>query len=91
MAPSAQDQPAEQVAQALVNFSLYGSFPEEDVSALNVGSDELPAAIRALSEAKSKLEVCLRLSTITTTYTWPSTNSIVSPRYTRSTRKLQTT
>lgn len=58
MAPSAQDQPAEQVAQALVNFSLYGSFPEEDVSTLNVGPDELPAAIRALSEAKSKLEVC---------------------------------
>lgn len=58
MAPSAQDQPAQQVAQALVDFSLHSSFPEEDVSALNVGPGELPVAIKALANAKSKLEVC---------------------------------
>ena len=46
------------IANALVDFSLTGAFPEEDVSSLKVGAEELPLAIEALAAAKVKLEVC---------------------------------
>lgn len=46
------------LGQALVDFTTNGAFPEEGVSSLALSSHELPPAIRALSEARSKLEVC---------------------------------
>ena len=57
MATSAQDNAPEQVAQALVDFALSGAFPEEAVSTAKIGPSELPPAIGALAEAKSKLQV----------------------------------
>lgn len=60
MPSTAEGQSANPVAQALVAFSLHNSFPEENVSSLNVGPEQLPSAIEALVEAKSKLEVCQR-------------------------------
>lgn len=45
-----------QIAQALVDFSVHGSFPEDKVSALKIDADALPAAIKALADAKAKLQ-----------------------------------
>lgn len=60
MAASSPDQPVGKIAQALTAFSLHDSFPEEEVSSLEVSPEVLPAAIHALAEAKAKLEVCCR-------------------------------
>lgn len=57
MAVATPDSPAGQIAQALVDFSVEGAFPEESVSSLTVDSDALPAAIEALASAKAKLQV----------------------------------
>jgi centromere/kinetochore protein ZW10 len=57
MATATPEKPPEQVAQALVEFTLQGAFPEEAVSTLNIGPEELPPAIEALAKAKSKLLV----------------------------------
>lgn len=51
------DNTAGAIGQALVGFTANGAFPEEDISSLGLSSQELPPAIQALSEAKSKLEV----------------------------------
>lgn len=51
------DSTASALGQALVQFTTNGAFPEEDVSSLKLSSQELPPAIHALAEAKSKLEV----------------------------------
>ncbi|KAJ4419027.1 ribosome biogenesis protein ytm1 [Neurospora sp. IMI 360204] len=56
MAIATQDSPAGQIAQALVDFSVEGAFPEESVSSLTVDSHALPAAIEALASAKAKLQ-----------------------------------
>ena len=48
---------AGQLAQALVAFSVDGVFPEESVSTLVVDPSTLPAAIEALGQAKSNLQV----------------------------------
>ncbi|ESA42537.1 hypothetical protein GE21DRAFT_7699 [Neurospora crassa] len=56
MAVATPDSPAGQIAQALVDFSVKGAFPEESVSSLTVDSDALPAAIEALASAKAKLQ-----------------------------------
>jgi hypothetical protein len=48
---------ARQIAQALVDFSVDGAFPEETVGTLAVDSNALPATIEALASAKSKLQV----------------------------------
>jgi len=61
MANSPKESPARQIAQALVDFSVDGSFPEETVVALAVDSTALPSAIEALASAKSKLQVAPRL------------------------------
>lgn len=47
------------LGEALVAFTTSGAFPEEDVSSLQLKSKQLPSAIQALSDAKSKLEVRL--------------------------------
>ncbi|KAL2021459.1 hypothetical protein VTK56DRAFT_7092 [Thermocarpiscus australiensis] len=44
------------IAQALVDFSLHGAFPEEEVSSLVVDAKALPTAIKALADAKAKLQ-----------------------------------
>ena len=59
MATPLQDSPAGQLAQALVDYSLDGAFPEENVSSLLVNPEALPPAIEALASAKSKLQVLL--------------------------------
>jgi centromere/kinetochore protein ZW10 len=46
-----------QIAQALVEFSIHGSFPEDTVSSLAIDSDSLPTALKALADAKAKLQV----------------------------------
>jgi centromere/kinetochore protein ZW10 len=51
------DAPAAQMAQALVEFSVHGSFPEENVSSLPLDPESLPIAIKALADAKAKLQV----------------------------------
>ncbi|KAM7223463.1 hypothetical protein V8F06_001340 [Rhypophila decipiens] len=56
MATLSQDSSAGQIAQALVDFSLNGAFPEEQVSSLSIDSDVLPSAIEALAAVKSKLQ-----------------------------------
>ncbi|KAK0735625.1 hypothetical protein B0T21DRAFT_368194 [Apiosordaria backusii] len=56
MATDTQEPTAAQLAQALVEFSLHGSFPEENVSSLQVKPDALPEAIKALADAKAKLQ-----------------------------------
>ncbi|KAK3327337.1 hypothetical protein B0T19DRAFT_160185 [Cercophora scortea] len=45
-----------QIAQALVDFSLQGAFPDEKVSSLAVDAAALPQAIEALAKAKAKLQ-----------------------------------
>ncbi|KAK4103858.1 hypothetical protein N658DRAFT_493324 [Parathielavia hyrcaniae] len=44
-----------QMAQALVDFTIHGSFPGEDVSSLPLDAESLPTAIKALADAKAKL------------------------------------
>jgi protein transport protein DSL1/ZW10 len=51
------DSTAAQMAQAIVDFSVYGSFPEDGVSSLHVDAESLPTAIKALADAKAKLQV----------------------------------
>jgi centromere/kinetochore protein ZW10 len=46
-----------QLARALVDFSVRGSFPEDEISSLPVNAESLPAAIKALADAKAKLQV----------------------------------
>ena len=57
MATVAQDTPAGQIAQSLVDFSVQGAFPEESISSLTVDANALPTAIQALADAKAKLQV----------------------------------
>jgi centromere/kinetochore protein ZW10 len=52
------DSPPAQLAQALVDFSVHGSFPEDKVSSLPIDAEALPTAIKALADAKAKLQVC---------------------------------
>ncbi|KAI0398329.1 hypothetical protein F5Y17DRAFT_411927 [Xylariaceae sp. FL0594] len=47
---------AGQVGHALVEFSLHGLFPEEDVSSTRILADNLAPALQALAAAKSQLE-----------------------------------
>lgn len=54
---AAAEPPPVQTAQALVDFSLNGSFPEDTVSSLPIDAESLPAAIKALADAKAKLQV----------------------------------
>lgn len=51
------ESPAAQIAQALVDCSLTGAFPEDKVSSLAVDADSLPTAIKALADARAKLQV----------------------------------
>ena len=46
-----------QIGEALVDFSLYGTFPEEGISSRQIAVPDLAAALEALAAAKSKLEV----------------------------------
>ncbi len=50
--------PPAQLAQALVDFSVHGSFPEDAISSLPIDAESLPIAIKALSDAKAKLQLC---------------------------------
>ncbi|KAL7625179.1 ribosome biogenesis protein ytm1 [Parahypoxylon ruwenzoriense] len=45
-----------QVGHALVEFSLHGIFPEEDVSSRQVSVRDLAPALKSLASARSKLE-----------------------------------
>ncbi len=47
-----------QLAQALVDFSVHGSFPEDKISSLPIDAESIPIAIKALADAKAKLQVC---------------------------------
>ena len=51
------DPPAAQMAQALVDFSIQGAFPEDTISSLPIDAESLPTAIKALADAKAKLQV----------------------------------
>ncbi|KAK7744262.1 ribosome biogenesis protein ytm1 [Diatrype stigma] len=44
------------VGQALVDFSLYGTFPEEDVSSRHIAVKDIATALEFLAAAKYKLE-----------------------------------
>ncbi|EON97535.1 putative centromere kinetochore protein [Phaeoacremonium minimum UCRPA7] len=44
------------IGSALVDFSVNGLFPEEDVSSLKLSPDQLPAAIEAVDGARTKLQ-----------------------------------
>lgn len=57
MTSQSQDTPAGQIARALIDFTLKGEFPEEQVSSLSIDSEVLPSAVEALANAKSKLQV----------------------------------
>ncbi len=57
MSPAAATDPSAQIARALVDFSVEGAFPEENVSLLAVTAEDLAPAINALATAKSRLEV----------------------------------
>lgn len=48
------------VGRALLDFSLHGTFPEEDVSSLRVTPNDLGPAIAALAAARRELEVGIR-------------------------------
>ncbi|KAG7288805.1 hypothetical protein NEMBOFW57_005163 [Staphylotrichum longicolle] len=50
------DTPPAQLAQALVDFSVHGSFPEDKISSLPIDAESLPTAIKALADAKAKLQ-----------------------------------
>ena len=54
--------PAGQIAQALVDFSVNGAFPDEAVVTLPVDSNVFPTAIEALANAKANLQVASRPS-----------------------------
>ncbi|KAK4191618.1 Centromere/kinetochore protein zw10 [Podospora australis] len=56
MAAATQNAPIAQISQALVDFTLNGSFPEENVSSLALQPEALPEAIKALADAKAKLQ-----------------------------------
>ncbi|KAK3940724.1 hypothetical protein QBC46DRAFT_312993 [Diplogelasinospora grovesii] len=56
MASPSTDTSIAQIAQALVEFSTQGSFPDEKVSTLKLEATVLPSAIEALANAKAKLE-----------------------------------
>jgi len=49
--------PATQIAQAIVDFVVNGAFPEDHVSSLAVDFNTVPEAIKALANAKAKLQV----------------------------------
>jgi protein transport protein DSL1/ZW10 len=57
MAASAAEVPARQLADALVNFSVYGQWPGEDELTMKLESHVLPPAIQALADAKARLQV----------------------------------
>lgn len=46
-----------QTGQALVDFSLYGTFPEENISSQYIAAENLVTALESLAAAKSNLEV----------------------------------
>ncbi|KAH9905055.1 Centromere/kinetochore Zw10-domain-containing protein [Xylariomycetidae sp. FL2044] len=46
----------QQIGQALVDFSLNGTFPEEDVSSSQIAGANLAPALESLAAAKTKLE-----------------------------------
>lgn len=48
---------AGQIGHALVEFSLHGIFPEEEVSSRQISGRDLAPALEALVTAKRKLEV----------------------------------
>lgn len=48
---------SEGLGPAIVNFTTEKVFPDETISSLKIKPDELPAAIKALDEAKAKLEL----------------------------------
>jgi protein transport protein DSL1/ZW10 len=50
---------AGQTGHALVEFSLHGVFPEDDVSSTRMVVDHLAPALESLAAAKSQLEVRL--------------------------------
>lgn len=52
------------IGDALVDFSVSGLFPEEHVSSLKLSPDELPAAIKAVAEARVKLQVRYSISSL---------------------------
>ncbi|KAL2138676.1 hypothetical protein VTI28DRAFT_6386 [Corynascus sepedonium] len=47
---------AAQLAQALIDFSVQGAFPEDTVSSLPIDAESLPVAIKALADTKAKLQ-----------------------------------
>lgn len=46
-----------QIGQSLVDFSLYGTFPEDEISSRHVAVGDLATALESLASAKSQLEV----------------------------------
>ncbi|KAK4226226.1 hypothetical protein QBC38DRAFT_480998 [Podospora fimiseda] len=56
MATATEAVPTAQIAQALVEFSVNGEFPEENVSSLTIDAAALPEAIKALANAKAALQ-----------------------------------
>lgn len=46
-----------QIGQALVDFSLHGIFPDEDISSRRISAQDLAPALASLETAKIKLEV----------------------------------
>lgn len=52
----------DQLGKTLLDFASNGDFPDETVSASVVENEALPAALKALSQAKVSLEVSLRNS-----------------------------
>lgn len=54
--------PSGALGQALVDFTVSGTFPEEEASSLKLTSEELPPAVEALARAKAQLEVRPSLS-----------------------------
>lgn len=46
-----------QIGSALVEFSLHGLFPDEDVSSSRIEASHLSPALGSLAAAKLKLEV----------------------------------
>ncbi|KAI1099616.1 hypothetical protein F4804DRAFT_77690 [Jackrogersella minutella] len=46
----------DQIGRALVEFSLSGTFPEEDISSRRIGLQDLAPALQSLAAAKTRLE-----------------------------------
>ncbi|KAI5924093.1 hypothetical protein F4810DRAFT_665668 [Camillea tinctor] len=44
------------IGHALVDFSLYGTFPDEDISSRQLAADDFALALESLAAAKAKLE-----------------------------------